>query len=185
MNDHPLALIAAAREQHQAAQQALISRQWVPSRKERTVAADLWAAAARPPIPTLKPTMFGQAFLWQELSALSCWAGAARLAMAAGGWTLPDPPHPVADEPAWPLPALLRAVYSPAAMIERWERQQHGRFMAGTGPQIGASDAEKDDDLKSRIPDIEEALQAADDLYWGFGTMTSTLHAVASGDVDE
>jgi hypothetical protein len=166
-----LEAVRAASTVNAAAQRALNARRWVPGPAEKRVARDLGQAAVRPPVPLAKEG------LRKELDVLACWAPLIRLAVAAGGWELPEsPPAGPGPDAAMSLPVLLEAVYRPAQLLRRWQSQAPSwlRYPVGRDSEIDAA-------LEDRFPGAGGCLQAADDLFWGLaGGVVVTLY-VASG----
>ena len=160
----------AASQVNAAAQHALNARQWVPGPAEERVARDVGRAGARPPVP-----LAGETGLRKELDVLASWAPLIRLAMAAGGWDLPEaPPASPGTEAAISLPVLLKAVYRPAQLLRRWQAEAPSWLRYPGDREIDAA-------LEERIPGAAGCLHAADDLFWGLaGGVTVTLY-VASG----
>lgn len=162
------------------AERQLRARQWWPTLVEREIAWDL-ARATRRPVRDLPPHT-AEVLAWRLLSLAHC-APAVRLAMRAGGWSLPDdgvdPPGP---DTQVTLPGLLAALYPTAAAAERWSDQcdVYYRTVAASADMDATVTAQ----MTATAPSIEEYTADLEQL-WGAGGLGVLLFVVATGNVDD
>jgi hypothetical protein len=144
--------IDTAIDWHETAARALTGYAWLPDARERRIAGELGLALRDVRLPDEHPHV--------AAVALSRWAPAIPLVLAAAGWTLPaGSPGPAPADHGMTLPGLLAACH-------------HAAVITATRPALYELDKEPDpDELKAADHLFRPPITGgADELLWVIST---------------